>query len=40
LASGAFSDTGTVSLGLLFGAVPSPTLGVLQSDRTPTGRFG
>ena len=39
-ASGVFADAGALSLSLHFAAVPSPTVGVLHSDRTLTGQFG
>lgn len=39
-ASGTVSDTGTVTAQTLFGAVPSPATGVLQTVRTLTGSIG
>jgi hypothetical protein len=39
-ASGTVSDTGTVSAQVLFGAVPSPAIGVLQTVRTLSGGRG
>jgi hypothetical protein len=39
-ASGTTSDTGTVTAQTLFGAVPSPVIGVLQTIRTLSGSNG
>jgi hypothetical protein len=39
-ASGAVSDSGTLSSATLFSAVPAPTVGVLQTTQTLTGSEG